>query len=372
MSYRVTLNGNDILDYDEKTLVLLEPKLEAELNTVDSFEFKMPPIHQFYSSLTPLVSIVEIFEDDDLIWFGRVLSAETDYYREKSVVCEGPLGFFSDTIQRYHEYDEISVRTFFNTLISNHNEQAPAARQFTVGNVDVEDKTVYRKLDYETTREALESMCIEAEGGYFLFRRVSGVNYIDWLKDMPYTCNQPIEFGLNLTDISSSFDGSEIITCILPLGDTVKANSDPSKGEVIPEDDPRVGKPLTLEHEYGSDLIASEAVETYGRIIEVVTFSGVNTAEKLKEEAEKYLREEMYNRMTFECTAVELKSYGPGKNANYDHFKLGQKVRCQSKPHALDQMFPLIKMSIELDSAVKSVSLGTAPKQKLTEIVKNG
>ena len=373
MSYSVTLDGNDILDYGDKTLTLLEPKLEAELNTVDAFDFKMPPNHQKYADITPLVSIVEIYEDADLIWFGRVVSVSTDYYREKTVACEGPLGWFSDTVQRYCMYDEVSIRTFFNTLISNHNIQAPASRRFVVGTIDIDDKTVYRKLDYESTRECLEKMCIEAEGGYLFFRRENGVNYVDWLKDMPYTCNQPVEFGLNLTDISSSFEGTEMINCILPLGDTVKANNDSSKGEVIPEDDPRVGLPLTLEHDYGYDIIgSSESVDVYGRIIEVITFSGVKDAATLKSEAEKYLKEEMYNKLTFECTAVELKSYGPGANDNYDHFKLGQKIHCVSKPHALDEEFPLIKMSIDLDSAVKSITLGTAPRQKLTEIVKNG
>ena len=113
-------------------------------------------------------------------------------------------------------------------------------------------------------------------------------------------------------------------------------------------------------------------METYGKIISVVTFSGVTDPVVLKSKAEDYLREEMYNRLTFECEAVELKSFGPGANDNYDHFKLGQKVKCKSIPHALDSEFPLIKMSIDLDSAVKTVSLGTAPRKKLTEIVKNG
>ena len=372
MSFAVKLDGVDILDYDYKEKILLEPQLEVELNTTDSFTFRMPPNHLSYSNMTPLVSIVEVYEDGTLIWFGRVLSVETDYYREKTVTCEGAYGFFNDSIQRYHEYDEVGLHQFFYELIENHNAQVPAARRFTIGDITVEDKVVYRKLDYEKTKDALETMIIDAEGGYLFFRRENGVNYIDWLKDMPYTCNQPVEFGLNMTDISSSFNGEDIITCILPLGDTVRANDDPDKGEIISESDERVGKPLNLAHDYGTDLIGSEAVETFGMIIEVVTFSGVTSASVLKEKAEEYLKEEMYNRMTFECEAVELKKFGPGANDNYDAFRVGQTVHCRSIPHALDKDFPLIKMSVQLDTAVKTISLGTAPRQKLTEIVKNG
>lgn len=372
MSFEVTVDNLDFLDYYYKDMVILNPQLEVELNTVDSFTFVVPPIHKYYAEIKPLVSIVEVYEDGDMIWFGRILSVDTNYDREKEITCEGPYGWFHDSVQRYCVYEEIGLHDFFRTLIENHNNQVPSARQFQVGNITMSDKTVYRKLDYESTKEALESMIIDAEGGYLFFRRENGTNYIDWLEDMPYECNQPVEFGLNMTDISSSFNGEDLITCLLPLGDTVRPNDDPEQGELIEEDDPRVGLPLTLEHKYGTDLIASNLVNIYGAIIAPVTFSGVTDAEELKRKGEAYLQNETYNRLTFECEAIELKSYGPGANDNYDHFKVGQKVRCRSIPHALDAVFPLIKMSVTLDTAAKTVTLGTAPRKNLTEIVKNG
>lgn len=370
MSYRVKIDDTDILDYDLKDMVLIEPKLEPEVNEIDSFEFKMPPIHKQYQLPQPLKSTVEVYEDDDLVWFGRVMSVSTDYYRQKEVVCEGPLGWFKDTIQRIHEYESVKVHTFFTDVITNHNLLAPENRRFQIGNITVENADVYRKLDYNTTYDALITMCVNAEGGYLFFRRENGVNYIDWLKDMPYTCNQPVEFGLNLIDINSNFDGTEIITAIIPLGDTVQANDDPEQGEIIPETDDRVGKPLTLAYKYGSDIVGSqEAIDYYGYIIEAVSFSGVKDADELYEKAVKYLEDKLYNRMTFECTAVELKSYGAGRNDKYDHFKIGQKIKCKSIPHALDEEFPLLKASISLDSAAKEISLGTMPHQSLTKII---
>lgn len=370
MSYRVTIDNYEILDYNDKTLILLEPNLEDEVNEIGTFEFKMPPIHKYFNVPSPLQSTVEIYEDDDLIWFGRVISIHTNYYREKDISCEGPLAWFQDTIQRYHEYDSVKVHDFFIDVITNHNLMAPENRRFQIGNITVENADVYRKLDFTSTYDALMTMCVGAEGGYLFFRREEGINYIDWLKDMPYTCNQPVEFGLNLIDISSSFEGTDLITAIIPLGDTVQVNDDPDKGEIIPEDDDRVGRPLDLTAKYGSDIIGSdEAIAAYGLIIRAVNFSGVQDAEELHDKAIEYLTEQLLNKMTYECKAVELKSFGAGANDNYDHFKLGQMVRCHSKPHALDKMFPLMKISIDLDSAEKEITLGTMPHQSLTKIV---
>ena len=369
MSYSVKLDGNDILDYDDQSLVLLEPSLEDEVNDVGSFEFRMPPIHQYYGEVKPLISTVEVYQDDDLLWYGRVLSVSTDYYREKAITCEGPFGWFHDSIQEENEYENISLHTFFTLVVLNHNSQVPESRRFTVGTITVDDETVYRKLDYQDTKSVLEDMCLDTNGGYLIFRKENGQNYIDWVKEMPYTCNQPVEFGLNMTDISSSFEAGDIITSVWPLGYTIQENGDPSKGPIVPADDPRIGHRLTLRDEYGIDIIDSTLTEIYGRITEVVTFDNVKTPEVLLEKGTEYLQKQLYDRMTFECTAVELKNYGPGANDNYDHFKIGQTVRVRSKPHAIDQEFPLTKLSIRLDTAVKEITLGTLPHKTLTQIV---
>ena len=377
MSYQIKMNQVpsgvapmiDILDYEDKLMALLSPKLTDELNEIGTLEFEMPPIHRYYDWPVPLNSTVEVYEDGEMIWYGRVISTTTDYYRQKNVCCEGALGWFKDTVQRYHEYKSVSVRQFFRDLITNHNAMAPAHRQFTVGDITVEDATVYRKLDYETTYDCLMRMCVGAEGGYFFFRRSGTTNYIDWLKSMPYTCNQPVEFGLNLVDISATFDGADIVTAILPLGDTVQANSDATKGEVIDKTDPRVGLPLTLTHDYGSDILYSDLAENYGNIVEAVQFSGAKTSVKLIAEATRYMTERVYDRMSVECTAVELKRHGQGQNENYDRFRIGQMVKVRSRPHVISAEYPLIKLEIELDTAEKKVTLGTAPRQTLTKIV---
>ena len=351
MQYRVIMDGNDILNFQEKPYILLHPSLEIELNTAGSFDFTMPPCHMFYADIHPLTSTIEVYEDEDLLWFGRPVEIKTDYLKNKQVYCEGALSFFNDTVQRPHEYDSIFVHDFFTTVIAAHNEQVSPSRQFTVGNITVENKKVYRTLRYESTFDVLKRPCLNAEGGYFFIRREDGVNYIDWLAEMPYSTNQPVEFGLNLLDITSGFNGSSIVTCVLPLGET----------------DKETGEELTIASvNNGSDVIDSEAAETYGRITKAVQFNGVRYPDTLYEDGLEYLASHQFDGLLIECSAAELHSQNP----NYEKFRVGQTVRCHSIPHLMDKNFPLLKMSISLDSAAKKITLGSQKKQTLTEITK--
>lgn len=351
MMYRVILDGNDILNFQDKRYVLLKPSLEMEINTAGSFTFSMHPSHSFYDDLGLLVPTVEVYEDEELIWFGRPMEIKTDFFKNKEVYCEGALAFFNDSVQRPHEFNSVSVHEFFRYVIDAHNAQVAESRQFTVGEITVGDKKVYRNLRYENTFAVLKRQCLNAEGGYFFVRRVDGVNYIDWLSEMPDTTNQPVEFGLNLLDITSNMDGGSIVTCVLPLG----------------EKNEETGEVLTVESvNGGSDVIESEAVATFGRITKAVSFNGVYYPDTLYDDGLEYLASKQFDDMVIECSAAELHAQNP----NYGIFRLGQVVRCHSVPHLLDRDFPLIKMSLNLDTAAKRITLGSMNRATLTEVTK--
>ncbi len=364
MIYRVLLDGSSILDFSSKEYTLLSPSLETELNAAGSLEFTMPSCHAFYDAVHPLTSTVEVYEDSELLWFGRPVELKTDYLKQRTVYCEGALAFFNDSVQRPAEYSSVALHTFFRTIIENHNGQVAGDRQFIVGNVTVPNRAVYRDLKYESTFDVLKRQCLGAEGGYIFLRREAGVNYIDWLAEMPYSCNQPVEFGLNLLDLSTAFDGSSIITCIVPLGATVRPDEDAG----IEEDDPRVGLPLTINSvNGGSDTIESDAVSLYGRITKAVTFSGISAAETLYEAGIEYLSNTQFDGLTIECSAAELHL----QNENYEQFRVGQRIRCRSVPHLVDRQLPLVKLSLRLDTAAKQITLGTQARQSLTRIYKD-
>lgn len=351
MIYRVLMDGQDILNYQEKPYLLVSPTLTMELNTAGSFEFTMPPAHALYEEVRLLASTISVYEDETLLWFGRPVEVKTDFYKQKTIYCEGALAFFNDSVQRLREYERISLHTFFRTVIENHNAQVNEDRQFTVGTITVPDKRVYRKLNYESTFNVLKRQCLEAEGGYLFLRQEAGVNYIDWYAEAPYSSNQPVEFGLNMLDLSRVFDGSGIATCVIPLGDT----------------DEETGAPLTVaEVNGGSDVIESAAVADYGYITRAVTFSGVSHADTLFADGLEYLESTQFDNMTIECTAAELH----WQNENYGLFRVGQKIHCRSIPHLLDRNFDLLKITLRLDTAEKQITLGSTKKETLTEITK--
>lgn len=350
MIYRILADGIPIFDYDYPDMVLLNPVLETEVNVSGSLDFIMPARHVFYNNIMMLNTDLDVYEGDKLIWFGRPIEIKTDFYRQKQVHCEGALAFLNDSVQEYHEYTSISIRDFFRKIIATHNSQVEKNRQFTVGNITVPDKKVYRKLKYEQTKDVIDRQCLNAEGGYLFVRRENGINYIDWLQELPYTCNQPIKFGLNLLNIGSNVGGTEIATCVLPVGDA----------------DETTKVPLTVESvNNGSKIIESEAAKTYGKITKAVTFEGVVKPETLLKDGQEYLSNLQFDKIAIECDASELHFL----NGEYEQFMVGQVIRCVSDPHLVDRELPLTKISYSLDTGTKQITLGTMPTQELTEIV---
>lgn len=351
MIYRVVLDGNDILDYSDINLSLISPVLEIEINNAGSLEFVMPPYHKYYDMIRILTSTVEVYEDDILIWFGRPISEKIDFFKQKKVYCEGALSFFNDSVMRPLEIDGSSLHSFFRTLIDSHNGQVASDRTFIVGNITIDDGTVYRKLNYESTYDAIQNMCLSTNDGYLFIRKENGINYIDWLKDMPYGCNQQIEFGINLLNYSSNFDASDFVTCVLPIGKT----------------DSETDQPLTIASiNGGSDIIVSEAAQTYGKVTKPLSLSDISDPYELMNEGQKYLENSQFNALIIECSAADLHSM----NKTLDLFRVGQNVHCVSNPHLIDRDFPLSKMQINLDSAAKIITLGIIKRRTLTRIYK--
>ena len=77
------------------------------------------------------------------------------------VECEGELSYLLDSIQRAKAYQLNSgtnvVKTFLESLITNHNAQVSADKQFVVGTVNVTDSNnyLYKITNYENTFEVL-------------------------------------------------------------------------------------------------------------------------------------------------------------------------------------------------------------------------
>ena len=89
---------NQVLMYDDTRydddLKLGNPKLHIEVNTAGTLDFELPTTNVAYSRIIPMVTELHVLKDnqkthDKRIWFGRVLTIDTDLYGTKTNQCEG-------------------------------------------------------------------------------------------------------------------------------------------------------------------------------------------------------------------------------------------------------------------------------------------
>lgn len=373
MSYDIRCDGNSIYSADD-SLALLNPKLDLEENEPGSLIFTMVPTHTYYDMVKPFTSDIEVYEDSILIFFGRVIDTTIDFMNRKKVTCEGALGYFNDTIQMPKVFElpdadpetpdpeyTTTVHEFFAYLIAEHNKFVTSAnRTFKIGNVDITDKYISRELDYDKTLDALKKMCLDAEGGYFYFRKEQDGNYIDWLTNRQGVSSQPIQYSINLTDLTNDFKGSEMVTSIIPIGEddlNLQYQADPEN----PDPDVNIRNP-------GMIYVDSDAVESYGRIIEKVDFDGITDKQQLYNKAIQWLEDKQFEATSINVDSADLSYFNP----DYGRFRLGQLVHVVSTPHLIDKDFPIVKISYSLDSPVKNITIGTVPRKSLTEIYASG
>lgn len=157
-----------------------------------------------YDALQKMKSEIEVYQDGEFLGAYRVLNTDLDFNNIKAVTCEGELAYLLDSVQRPSEYHDISVEDYFETLISNHNDDVDEDKQFAVGAVTVTDPndSLYRIHNYESTWECVDDKLIDRLGGYVRCRRVNGVRTIDYVTSYGNVNTQIIRFGENILDLT--------------------------------------------------------------------------------------------------------------------------------------------------------------------------
>lgn len=354
--YRVLCDGLPIYDLRDENLVLIDPKLDLEVNKAGSFSFKMPPQHPQYELPQKMLSCIQVFQDEEEVFNGRITECKIDFYNRKHFTCEGQLAYLNDSIQRPAEYHDMTVRGYLESLITSHNEQVKKDRQFKVGIVTVTDNndSLYRYTNYNSTMKEIKEDLVDDLGGYLRVRNVNGTAYLDYISDYDNVSTQSIEFGENLLDFSRNTDVSDIATVFIPLG--AKLEESPIAA---------LEQRLTIESvNNGSDsLVNLDAVKKFGYITKTITWDEVTTPKMLLYKANKYIADYQWNSMTLEVNAVDMH----WTDADIEQFKLGDKIKVHSSLHGLDRYFPLSKMSIQLNNLSRSkFTLGTVVNTKLT------
>ena len=323
-----------------------------EVNKTGSLTFQIAPAHPYYDKIKKHTSEIKLYQDDRVLFCGRVLNDEITFDNIKNVECEGELSYFLDSIQRAKEYhleggSSNVIETYLKDIVAIHNSQVDDSKKFSVGLVNITDPNnyLYKISNYEDTLTTLTNKLLNTYGGYLQVRHSNGVRYLDYVSELTNACNQTIEFGKNIIDMTRYIKGEDIYTALIPLGakkDNTTATNDESyeKRLTISSLSDSTDGNIKKINDYIYD---TEAVKQWGWIWKVVKWDDVTVAENLLRKAKDELKNSINATLSIEMTAIDLHLL----DVDIDRINVGDRIRCISIPHNLDLI--LIVKSIEID-----------------------
>ena len=346
--YEVYADSHLLYSSKIDNLKIFSPKVTLEVNKTGSFNFTIYPEHPYYNLIYKLKSIITVYQDDFLLFRGRVLNDELGFHNEKKIDCEGHLAFLLDSVVRPYSHTG-SIVEFLTMLIDNHNSQVDAEKKFALGNVTVTDPNDYitrSSIECNNTWDVINEKLIKMLGGYISVRAEDGVYYIDYLEDFTLLAPQKVEFAKNLLDMKRIRKGETIKTALIPYGAKLKD----AEGN-------DTDKRLTIADVNGGlDYIYDEeAVAEYGWIWDDYTWDDVTVASNLLTKGKARLASLIASDDTLELSAADLATI----DKTVTSFHLGTYVQVTSNPHGIDQRFLVSKLSISLlNPASNKLTLG--------------
>lgn len=335
--YKIMCDDTLIYDSTLEDYVITKGQITKELNKSGSFTFTIYSSHPFYGLPQKMKSVITVYQNETLIFRGRVINETIGFYNDKTFVCEGELGFLLDSIQRPYTFGG-TPEELFNQLITEHNAQVDESKRFVVGTVTVTDPNDYisrSNESYESTSSNLQERLLKPLGGYiFITSNSSGERVMNWYAESPYVSDQSIEFGENLLSFTRNNKAEDIFTAVIPLGAEIEDALTGEKQRIV----------ITHINDGKDYVYDDEAVKTYGWIFRVEEWDEVYIASNLKTKAEAFLAEKVKQSITIEVSAIDLSLMDKTINS----FKLGDKIRIVSEPHNLDDYYLLEKQTIDL------------------------
>lgn len=344
--YTVYCDGQLLFDPRVDELKITDKKLSLEVNKAGAFDFTIYPSHALYDNIYKLKSIIEVYQDNVLIFRGRPLDDDVSFYNARRIQCESELAYFNDSIQRPYEYSG-TIQGYLELLISNHNTQVDSSKRFAVGKVTVTDSNDFitrADSSYPKTWDVIKSKLIDLLGGYIVVRRENDVNYIDYLVDSPYMTAQEIELGNNLLDVKRERKGHEIATAIIPIGATIEdEEGNESKLDITSVND-------------GVDYVYDQAaVDVYGWIFKTVEFDDVTIANNLLTKGQQALADAIQTTVNVELKAIDKSM----QDVDIDELQVFEYVTVKSEPHELNESYLIKKLTLDMENpANNSITIG--------------
>lgn len=365
--FYVYADGKSIYYPMDETLLISSPRMTLEQGKAGTFEFSLPSSNRYYNLLQRLKTKITVEIDGTEIFRGRVFSEERDFQNTKRVICEGDLAYLTDSVQKGERYVG-TTHGLFHKIIAAHNARVEEEKRFEAGIIDIEDREVvlagqsdetedldtdsfdYKQIainsivnEWQTTYDYIQKCLIDYCGGYLRTRHENGVTYIDLMEDFDNTSLQPIEFGVNLLDLTEAITAEELFTVLVPLGDDN----------------------ITIESVNGGsdELVDTEMVELYGRIVKTHVFNGVNDPSTLLENGQRFLASHANVPATLTLRAVDMHL----TDHEIPSIQIGDSVPVKSKPHGIERNLTCTKIEYDFETPANCQFTFGTPRQTLTE-----
>lgn len=323
---KLLLKYGDTTLFDSETdeYKATEINLTEQVNTTNTLVFVLPTLNPNKDIPQELIPGIALYEDDVLVFEGRVLYTDDDIIGNRTFTCEGSLAYLLDSIVRPNTTQDTTISEYLSNLIEQHNLQVEESKRFQIGTVTVSNSTdnVYRiDNDYSNTLSVIQDKLVNRLGGYLRVRMLNGVRYLDYLESYDSLSNQTIEFQKNILDLSNHISSENVITALIPLG----AKDDTTE------------LPLTIESvNGGKDYIFDQtAVNLFGWIYGTQTWDDVTLPQNLLTKGQAALQANIENSVSISITAFDMSLV----DADIDKIYLGDSVKVISTPHDLDKYF---------------------------------
>lgn len=313
--YKVTIinNGKETVIHHPNfnKLKVTSGKIKDGINSAAGFPFSILPNNPGYNLIRPLKTLIEVqnIKTGKKEFEGRILMPTSTMDESgsfaKSFVCEGELAYLNDSIQRFSYLGaNPTVRTVLARILYHHNQDVKDDKYdktFRVGEVTVEDSTVALDsyIEYDGTFETIRSKLIDVLGGELRIRKVNGIRYLDYVKEIGEHKTTEIRIAKNLKTIQQEVDPSEIITHLIPLGKEREAS----------ENDSEVSQPRVTISEVnnGLDYIEdTQARAAVGIVVKSETWDDIDNPSALMAVGKRFLVRNNRIRTKTTITALDL------------------------------------------------------------------
>lgn len=351
--YHIYINDKEesypIYEPVDDEVQIFNPVLTQEVGVAGKFEFNIHMKHPYADKISLLRGELVIYDEEEPIFYGRVLSTKYNMQNMISVTCEGDLTYLLDSQQRPFEYTG-NISGFIGFLLNIHNSQADEDKLIYPGIINVVGEGNITRSNTEITKtlEILMAQLVEVNGGYLRIRRSEGKKYLDYLWDFGGINSQVIRFGENLVDLSRFIESGSIVTCLIPVGANVEYTDAMGEKQVKTVDITSVN--------HGLDYIQSDAgIERYGKRWGSYKWEDVTEPAELLAKANAYLQDAVALPSTLEINAIDLSLL----DSDIQRFRLGYWTEISSEPHRVETKMLLTRKVINLtDPTAGSITLG--------------